>query len=331
MPLKKKTSFNSEIITETAVANPFRQDVIQGLSSHPKTLNSKYFYDATGDRIFQAIMESPDYYLTGCELDIFKDRTAHLAQLLHTNQEPIDIIELGAGDAMKSTHLLKYLTAKNLPFTYIPIDISTHILGVLEDKLYSEIPGIRIEPQQGDYFESLEKATGLTTHRKVLLFLGSNIGNMELQQAAQFCRRIHRAIRPGDLVLIGFDLKKNPLTILQAYQDRAGLTKKFNKNLLTRINRELGGNFDLDQFLHYQNYDPLTGACRSYLISLADQTVRVDGVSIPFIKNEPIHMEISQKFSPRNISDLARCSGFQRIGTLNDSKQWFVDEVWRAK
>lgn len=331
MPLKKNTQTPIKIDPLIAGLTRFREDVFQGLSSCPKKLDAKYFYDSTGDQIFQAIMDSPDYYLTECELDIFKNRTAHLTQLLHIGDEPMDIIELGAGDGMKSTYLLKHLASRNLPFTYMPIDISDHILGLLEKRLRKEIPEIHIVKQQGEYFDCLKKAVNLTNNRKVILFLGSNIGNMELPQAAQFCRRLQLTIRPGDLVIIGFDLKKSPQTILRAYQDEAGLTAKFNKNMLVRINRELAGNFDVDQFQHYQNYDPLTGACRSYLISLIDQILRIDDVAIPFNENEPIHMEVSQKFSCKDINHLAFHGGFQRLGALYDRKRWFVDEVWRAK
>lgn len=275
-------------------------------------------------------MKSPEYYLTDCELEIFQHRTAHIVQLLHIQKKTIDIIELGAGDAIKSTYLLRYLTEQRLPFTYRPIDISRHILGILEEKLKKEIPGINIHSQSGEYFESLEKVTAQTSCRKAVLFLGSNIGNMELQHATQFCRRLHQALQPGDYLLIGFDLKKNPMTILNAYQDRAGWTTAFNKNMLTRINRELYGNFNLDLFQHFQNYDPLSGACRSFLISLADQIVRINGVAIPFSNNEPIHMEISQKFSAQDISEMAFRAGFRRVGTLYDRKKWFVDEVWQV-
>lgn len=323
-------------ISTTQVGNAelldqFRRDVTRGLLSQPKRLDAKYFYDENGDALFQAIMKSPDYYLTDCELEIFKDRTAQLAQLLHIDQGPIELIELGAGDASKSIHLLRYLANKQIRFRYIPIDISAHILRVLSQELSQQIPGIQIQPETGEYFDSLHRVTAKSTCRKAVLFLGSNIGNMEKNQAAQFLRRLHQMLQPDDFALIGFDLKKNPQTILRAYQDRAGLTSAFNLNLLQRINRELDADFEVDKFQHFQNYDPLSGACRSFLISLDDQLVHLNGISIPFSANEPIDMEISQKFSHRDISDLAFRSGFRRVGALYDQKQWFVDEVWRAK
>lgn len=309
----------------------FRSDVLEGLKSKPKKLSSKYFYNKKGDYLFQKIMAMPEYYLTKSELDIFKNKTADLADLITPDNQSFDLIELGAGDAMKSTFLLKYLVEKGTDFTYMPIDISGNILSILNEKLSHEIPSLKIIPLEGEYFEMLQEAASLSSRRKVILFLGSNIGNMSLEEAEIFCKDLKRNLASEDVVLIGFDLKKNPHTILNAYNDKQGFTAAFNLNLLTRINTELNADFDLEQFQHYQTYDPISGACKSYLVSLKDQNVSIGNETIPFKENELIDMEISQKFSPEKIQELSEKSGFKMIGEIKDSKKWFVDTVWQVK
>jgi dimethylhistidine N-methyltransferase len=327
---------NLQLITDSKIENDqanvtkFRSDVINGLKNNPKKLSSKYFYDKTGDRLFQEIMAMPEYYLTKCELDIFKNKTKNLTNLIASENEPFDLIELGAGDAMKSTFLLKYLVEKGKDFTYMPIDISGNILSVLNEKLGSEIPELKIISLEGDYFEMLDKAASMSSRKKVVLFLGSNIGNMNQDEAENFCIELNKNLNSEDIVLIGFDLKKNPHTILNAYNDEAGITASFNLNLLSRINRELNADFEVENFQHYQTYDPVTGACRSYLVSLKDQNITVEDEVISFKENELIDMEVSQKFSESEISKLAEKSGFKVLGEIKDSKNWFVDSVWKV-
>ncbi|SIR57845.1 L-histidine N(alpha)-methyltransferase [Chryseobacterium sp. RU33C] len=312
-------------------ADHFRSDILNGLKNTPKKLSSKYFYDKIGDHLFQQIMDMPSYYLTRCELDIFKNKTDELIDLLIPGNESFDLIELGAGDAMKSTYLLEKLISKGVNFTYMPIDISGNILSILHKKLSSQFPEIKITCLEGDYFEMLQKAASLSDRRKVLLFLGSNIGNMTPEEAEDFCLHLNKNLSQKDRLLIGFDLKKNPHIILNAYNDKEGITASFNLNLLTRINNELGGNFDLKQFQHYQTYDPVTGACRSFLISLIRQDVTIDNTRISFEENELIDMEISQKFSSETIRELAQKTGFTITGEINDSKKWFVDTIWQVQ
>lgn len=326
---------NSELNCSAIEADPklsesFKREVISGLTRSVKRLPSKYFYDKYGDRLFQQIMKMPEYYLTKCELDIFQNRTAELAETIIGNSEPFDLIELGAGDASKSTYLLKYLADKRIDFTYRPIDISPNILQVLENRLEAEIPGLKIASLAGEYFEMLGEATSLSSRRKVVLFLGSNIGNMEWAEIERFCMELSQNLTAGDLALIGFDLRKNPHIILNAYNDKAGITSAFNLNILRRINRELRADFDLANFQHFQNYDPNNGACRSYLVSLAKQNVTIDDQTIAFEENELINVEISQKFSSLEIAELAAKSGFSSLVNIKDSKGWFVDSIWQV-
>jgi len=322
---------NQQPQVEFSSADNFRRDVLEGLKTNPKRLSSKYFYDKRGDHLFQKIMAMPEYYLTKCELDIFKNKTAELAQLIIPGNEPFDLIELGAGDAMKSTYLLQYLVDQDMDFTYMPIDISGNILSVLNEKLNTQLPSLPVVCLEGEYFEMLQKAASLSSRKKVILFLGGNIGNMSIEEAESFCFDLNKNLTSGDIVLMGFDLMKNPQLILDAYNDKAGITAAFNLNLLTRINRELNGNFDVEQFQHYETYDPESGACKSYLVSLIAQEVQINNETIVFEENELIDMEISQKFSDEKIKELGEKSGFQVIGEIKDSKKWFVDTAWQVK
>lgn len=320
--------------TVTVGTQQFYDDVIAGLATMPKRLDSKYFYDAIGDVLFQGIMNSPEYYLTNCELEIFSNQVDVITRLiLADNDEGFDLIELGAGDATKSTYLLGYLMKQDVDFTYLPIDISANVIRLLDNELSKKLPGLKFEGLNGDYFDMLTKAATLSDKRKVVLFMGSNIGNMPVDKAEQFCKELRRHLSPGDIAIIGFDLKKNPQTILNAYNDKAGVTKQFNLNLLTRINRELDADFMVDQFEHYPTYDPETGACKSFLISCCEQNVhfRSSGKTIHFHKDEYVHMEISQKFTLQQIKDMAVNTGFSPIKYLFDDKEWFTDAVWVAK
>jgi len=324
---------NSQVETEFQTQNDSKEtfllDVIEGLQSSPKRLHSKYFYDKAGDQLFQQIMNMPEYYLTDCELDIFKNKTELLAKSILIDNKPFDLIELGAGDAMKSIYLLEHLTKKNIDFTYMPIDISGHILEELSGKFSRDLPDLEIKTLEGDYFDMLDKAMSISKRRKVVLFLGGNIGNMDMEESYHFCRELRRKLNRGDILLVGFDLKKNPHTILNAYNDEAGITSSFNLNLLIRMNRELEADFDVLNFQHYQTYDPISGACKSYLVSLTEQNVHIGNQIFRFEEYELIDMEISQKFSQEDISKLARDSKFHIIDEIHDSKNWFVDSIWQ--
>lgn len=312
----------------------FAKEILEGLTATPKYLPAKYFYDKAGDRIFQEIMHCEEYYPFGCELEIFRQRTAELAAAMMQPGGPFDLIELGAGDCKKSAHLLQYLVRSGAGFTYMPIDISSNIINHLQTRLPMAIPGLTVKGLNGEYFPMLEEAAKMSRNRKCVLFLGSNLGNMSPAEARAFCRKLRYHLKPGDMVLIGLDLKKCPHTILAAYNDQEGITKRFNLNLLNRINRELDANFDTRKFEHYPVYDPSTGACKSYLISLADQqvTLRCEGEEQPirFARYEEIFMEISQKYSIDQVDRLADQAFFKPVQRFYDSRGWFVDALWLA-
>lgn len=312
------------------VGSQFLNDVLAGLQAEPKFLSSKYFYDEKGDQIFQQIMEMKEYYLTDSEMEILQEQSAKLATFISLDGDAFDLIELGAGDATKSIHLLKALLQAQLNFTYLPIDISAHVIADLEENLPKKLPDLQIEGLNGDYFKMLEKAKAMSNRRKVVLFMGANIGNMDLAEAENFCRDLREELSQNDLLIIGFDLKKNPQQILAAYNDPTGITRSFNLNLLNRINRELDGDFNISNFDHYASYDPETGACKSYLISLNDQRVNIGDETIHFNKNEHIYMEISQKYSLEDIDALASKTGFTPMHRFFDRQEYFVDAVWKV-
>lgn len=311
--------------------NTFYRDVIIGLMATPKHLDSKYFYDAKGDQLFQEIMSSPEYYPTDCEMEIMTLQSKEIVHAIHSHTDEFDLLELGAGDATKTVHLLRELLAEGLDFTYYPIDISKNVIHSLEQTLPEQLPGLNMVGLNGEYFEMLQEVTELSRRTKVVLFMGANIGNFEPEAALLFCQSIREQLNPGDLLIVGFDLRKNPATILSAYNDAAGVTRAFNLNLLTRINNELGADFKLDKFEHYPTYDPLTGSCRSYLISLEKQQVRFgQSTFIDFKENEPISMEISQKYSLEETEQMALQAGFTPIGRFLDTKRWFADCLWKC-
>jgi L-histidine N-alpha-methyltransferase len=308
----------------------FLKEVLQDLGAKRKSLRSKYFYDDVGDELFQKIMNCNEYYPTKCEAEILKSKAEVIAKTLRNGFDCFDLVELGAGDATKTTFILEELVRQGANMTYMPVDISSSMIEYLNTSLPEKIAGLKVEGLNGEYFEMVDEANKRSVNHKAVLFLGGNIGNMPPDQALLFCKKLAGSLQKGDLVLLGFDLKKNPNVIRAAYSDSAGFTKAFNLNLLTRINKELGGNFDVTQFEHYASYDPTTGACESFLISLKPQDVVISGNTFYFEQDEYIYMEISQKYSIDEIDALALSAGFSTVNHFFDSKHWFLDTVWRV-
>lgn len=308
----------------------FFKDVQDGLNAAPKYLHSKYFYDKKGDELFQQIMGSEDYYLTRCELEIFQQQSGILADFFKKKLGDFDVWELGAGDATKSRYLLKALIDQQVDFTYFPVDISANIIDLLQQKLPTELPGLKMHGMQGEYLAMLDQSKAQSTKPKLVLFLGSNIGNIPLGETGAFLSSIRNRLNVHDMLMIGLDLKKNPHTVRRAYNDREGITSRFNLNLLERINRELGADFKIENFQHYPSYDPISGTCKSFLVSLADQQVKIGTDTFQFEKNECILTEVSQKYSVLQTRDFAHLSGFEPIGHFYDSKNYFLEAVWEC-
>lgn len=318
--------------TVEAIDGQFYRDVMQGLSSSPKYLQSKYFYDEEGDRLFQQIMGLPEYYLTRCEKEIMVGQRREISYMLTRGFEEFDVLELGAGDATKSTFLLRQLQMDAAHrFVYHPIDISDNVIQMLHREMPQRVRGLEVEGLTGDYFQMISRSYKLSSRPKIVFFLGATIGNYTPEQALSFLQLLSSHLRSGDRLLIGFDLKKHPRQILSAYNDKAGVTRAFNLNLLHRMNRELDANFNVDCFDHYPTYDPATGACKSYLISLEEQEVQIGGEPVHFDKDEHIWTELSQKYAENEIADLAFDAGFTPLHNFYDSRGWFVDAVWRKR
>ncbi len=311
--------------------NPFAADVLRGLSATPKYLSSKYFYDDEGSRLFQEIMKLPEYYLTRAETDIFRAQTREIFEAFAETSAAFDLIELGAGDGTKTFLLVDFFLRRNAAFKYVPIDISSEALNFLTEKFNAQFPNLTIQPEQGDYFRTLETFKSKSDKRKIILFLGSNIGNFAHEQAVEFFKSLRSVMNPNDLLFIGFDLQKDPQTIVAAYDDAQKITAAFNLNLLRRINRELGADFMLDNFSHYATYHPIDGAARSFLISRTAQTVFIEALntSFEFAAWDPIFMEISQKYSLPMIENLAKKSGFEVARYFYDSRNYYTDALWK--
>lgn len=307
----------------------FAQDVKLGLSAFPKRLSFKDFYDAEGSRIFQQIMQLADYYPTQCEYEILSIQKDAILKALPAS---FDLVELGAGDGLKTKILLKHFLIQGIDFQYVPIDISLDILAELAESLAKEMPSLRVNSLHDDYFSALKKLSAFSERPKVILFLGGNIGNFTPIEAVDFLTQLKAALNPGDFLLMGMDLVKDPETILKAYTDKEGVHASFNYNLLKRINQMLGANFVIENFQHYSNYLPQTGERGSYLISKKAQTVWIADLQmeIHFEAHESIFMAISQKYTLKQIQQMAMETNFAITENFLDSKAYFVDSLWKA-
>ena len=311
------------------MSNTFKNDVQDGLESVPKTLPSKYFYDKKGDALFVEIMNLPEYYLTRCEHDIFKNKTDELIQSFDIDTGCyFELIELGAGDGSKTKELLKKLVAENYNFDYYPIDISKNALHLLKQNLTKKIPKLSVRTQQGDYFEVLDSLK-VSKKPKVILFLGSNIGNMQDALAGEFIYKLGSNLNKGDKLLLGVDLIKSKEIIGPAYNDSKGITAAFNLNLLDRINKELDGKFNLSNFTHVPEYDENEGVANSFIESTAKQIVEIKalGKSFNFEKGEKIHTEISRKYNDELIHKIIKKTDFTMKSKIMDSAAYFADYI----
>ena len=320
-----------QLATATKTTTKFYNDVMKGLRSSPKRLDSKYFYDGHGDELFQQIMNCEEYYLTNCEMEILQTQSATIASTISKSGNNFDVVELGAGDCSKSIHLLKTIFKLDGDFTFFPIDISKHVIDLIEKDLPRQINELNIYGLNGEYIEMLKKSNHISARRKLVLFMGSNIGNMSYQQSIAFCKEMRSCLNKEDCLLIGFDLKKDPRIILDAYNDRQGITRAFNLNLLKRINQELNADFAIENFIHFPVYSPESGECKSYLVSNCRQRVFIgDTEFIDFEEYETIDMEISVKYSVHQTNEIAKLSGFKPVEYFYDHKRWFVDVLWKC-
>ena len=325
--------------SETNKLSTFEKDIVEGLEATQKKLSSKYFYDTEGSKLFQAIMNLPEYYLTRSEFEIFESYKENLYKQFSKDTKTFNLVEFGAGDGLKTQVLLSYFVEKTMPFTYLPIDISAEALNQLKGRFNKTIPSLNFEGIEGEYFEALAQlktknnSSKVENTRNIVLFLGSNIGNFGNEQSLTFLKQLAQNLNQDDYLLLGFDLKKHPQIIKMAYNDASGVTKAFNLNLLKRINRELEGNFNIEKFDFYSTYIPETGEVRSYIVSAAKQKVVLKKLNktIQFEWGETIHTEISRKYSAIQMQEIAIEAGFEFVESYTDCKGYFMDMLLRVK
>lgn len=289
-------------------------------------------YDKAGSELYERIMDLDEYYLVASEFSSLENSKKQISEMLKSL--PFNLIELGAGNGAKTKVLLKQLMEDKRKFTYIPVDISEDAMQGLVDALNLEIPGLDTKGLVADYFDALDKIKQQKNGKhNLVLFLGSNIGNFNFQDAVNFIFSLWSSLNYGDFVLIGFDLRKDIDQMVAAYNDSHGVTAKFNLNLLERINRDLGGNFDVTKFKHYEPYNIKTGAMESYLISLEDQDVYIENLekTFHFERWEPIFVEHSFKYTLADVEKLANITGFRIENHFYDDKNWFLDSLWCVK
>lgn len=308
-------------LAEGGDSNAFASDVRAGLSAKAKSLSPKYFYDELGSRLFEAICWLPEYYLTRAEGEILRTTAS---EIVSSVAGPVRLLELGSGSAEKTRYLIEALLEKQPSLHYLPVDISDSSLELASQRLLRLYPGLRITAFAADYFTALQ---ALAKHmqadpgsRTLALFLGSNIGNFGRDESREFLRAVRKLLRPEDGLLMGADLRKSPHVLIPAYNDALGVTAAFNLNLLERINRELGGNFDVKKFRHSATYNDELGRIEIRLVSLEPQIIGIRAVDleVEFDEGETIRTENSYKFDLDVLSVMARDTGFSLSKTWLD-------------
>ena len=299
-------------------AERLREDVLAGLALPQKSIPPKYFYDEQGCRLFEAICELPEYYLTQTETAILRRNIADIAQFVGPDAQ---LIEYGSGVQAKTRILIQALQTR----LYVPIDIATDTLRASSNELAGRFPWLNVVGVCADYTRplALPEFVGVPIRRKAVFFPGSTVGNFTPAEALQFLRQAHRTVGAGGALLIGVDLEKDKATLDAAYADSQGVTARFNLNLLQRINRELGADFQVNRFRHKAFYDPVQGRVEMHLESLVSQIVDVAGQRFDFAPGETIHTEISCKYSVAEFQELGRRAGFSPEKVWTDPEQLF--------
>jgi dimethylhistidine N-methyltransferase len=309
---------------QKAESSAFETDVLAGLTTTPKRVPAKYFYDAAGSLLFERITELPEYYPTRCEMSILRDHAANIATLI---PEGSALVEFGSGSSKKARILLR---AAPILAAYVPVDICPEMLAQEAAELQPDFPQLKVLPVTADIcypFDLPEEAR--TAPVRIGFFPGSTIGNFEPHEAAAFLRNAGTILGKGAILLIGVDLIKSADVLNAAYSDADGVTAKFNRNLLTRINRELGGTFKLDTFEHHAFYNRERNRVEMHLASLKRQKVKVAGETIDFRAGETIHTENSYKYSIESLGALARGVGWTASGAWIDDRKYFSIQAFK--
>ncbi len=291
------------------------RDVLKGLTSRPKWLPAKLFYDAAGSALFEQITTLPEYYLTSTEQGIFERYAREMLSAAGNGRlgtgGGATIVELGAGTAKKTMLLLRAAIENHRSVRFIPVDLSSSALRLARQRVSSELPQVTVQSLLLDFTESLSALSAIAGP-KLVLFLGSSIGNFEPMAASAFLRRVRQSLAPGDALLLGADMRKPVELLLRAYDDAAGVTAQFNLNVLARLNRELQAEFNLERFAHQVRWSGPHSRIEMHLESRADQLVgvRALGLSVPFSAGETIHTENCYKYTPTMIQSIAQNGGF---------------------
>ncbi|MBK8724961.1 MAG: L-histidine N(alpha)-methyltransferase [Holophagaceae bacterium] len=319
MSLAKKVAFDPTLA----------EAVRTGLGARPKTLPPWLFYDEEGSRLFEAITELPEYYPTRTERAILE---TFATEIMAAAGHPGCVIELGSGSARKTALLLEAVFTHRPEVVFHPIDVSAAALDEAKTQLGERLPNLRVEPVCGHYLPALE-ALAHAGGPRLILFMGSTLGNFEPGEAIAFLRELRSHLRPDDLFLLGLDLEKDPAILVPAYDDAAGVTAAFNLNLLARLNRELGADFDLDAFRHLALWNAVEHRIEMHLVSLKPQTVRfaATGLEITFIEGERIHTENSYKHPPAEVDRILAEGGFAPVAAWTDARGWFTLRLARPR
>jgi L-histidine N-alpha-methyltransferase len=298
-------------------------EIVAGLNLPQKMISPKYFYDERGSKLFEQICELPEYYLTRTEIGIMEASMDDIARAIGRH---VSLIEYGIGSGLKTRILLENLDD---PVAFIPIDISPEHLAESCRELAARFPQIETLPVAADFTRPVPIPVPLRTPaRKLVYFPGSTIGNFEPEAALELLKVMHQEAGPGGALLIGVDLKKDRQIIENAYNDSEGVTAEFNLNVLRRLNREFGSDFDLDAFSHSAIYNESSGRIEIYLVSLRDQEVTLGEHRFSFTEGEKIITEYCHKFSLEGFRELASTAGFRHVNTWLDANHWFSIQLY---
>jgi len=319
----------SQIIARELVPSPsFAEEVKEGLTRNPKSLPCRLFYDSTCSALFEEITRLPEYYLTRTELAILSDRSEEIA---HAVGPAITVVELGAGTATKTCTLLTALSHRQRRVPYFSVDISPAGLNEARERVQSQCPRVAVRPVLADFSERFAFLQDIP-ERTLVLYLGSSIGNFDPEAAVEMLTQIRQQLTAGDALLLGTDLVKDGSILLPAYGDEQGVTERFNKSILARLNRDLGANFDLDSFRHIARWNPEQSRMEIYLEGLRPQTVDVALLSlrVQFANGERIHTENSYKYTIPMVRTILEPAGFPLTRSWFDERHWFALHLARA-
>jgi L-histidine N-alpha-methyltransferase len=322
-------------LTSEGESNNFGRDVAIGLTSKPKTLSPKYFYDELGSHLFEAICCLPEYYLTRSESEILERHIDGIISATRANLlEGVELIELGNGSSLKTRYFIEALLSRTRQLRYLPIDISAPSLARSSKELLQSYPDLNISAYAGDYSSALAllSRNSKSDRTRIVLFLGSSIGNLDGNESIGLLRQVRESLSPSDVLLLGADLKKPAAILVPAYDDSLGVTAAFNLNLLVRINRDLDGRFDLAKFRHRSIYNQEMGRVEMHLVSRQRQNVQIRTIDIEvgFQEGESIHTENSYKYESADLARLAAASDFKLERAWLDHNKWYSFNLLRA-